>query len=291
MGSLLKLILILLSPIVSANGFLGTNNLGNTSYLNARYLSHTTSRFLTQDTRKQFKSTYVYGNGRVISYSDPSGNMFGRLSGFLDSIFNIESSSAEDILSLEDTTIIVPSGGYIDTNLRVHHSNGVIISIEDQSRMQFHSTWTMDPPDYHSTIDSMPPRYSSLFPEVHSLDSTIPHEPVVTDIDSSDAVDIMTDMVRNSLIDSRHLRLLNDYERGEGVFASDRLDDDDIPSEHPTSHRNNTPLARPGILSRDSGPYTPPVEGVPELSDRDNFLNSWYNWVSSRSEYDESDSD
>lgn len=290
MGSILKIILILLSPIVSANGFLGTNNLGNISYLNARYLSHTTSRFLTQDTKKQFKSKYAYGNGRVISYSDPSGNVFGKISQALDMIFGVKSESAINALVSEETTMLYPDGGYIDTHLRVHHSNGVIVSMEDQAELDYHSVLT-DPPNYYSTIDRMPPSYSSIFPDGHVPEEPILEESTVTHINLVDMDrSIVLDM-HGDIIDRRHLRLLNDYERGEGMFAIDYLDEEDIPSETPAPHRNNTVLARPGILSRDSEPYTPPVEGVSELSDHDNFLNSWYNWVSNRSEYNESDSD
>lgn len=54
------------------------DSLGNNSYLNARYLSHTTGRFITQDYDQQFNSHYVYGNGRIIKLSDRTGNMLGQ---------------------------------------------------------------------------------------------------------------------------------------------------------------------------------------------------------------------
>lgn len=54
------------------------DSMGNNSYLNARYLSHTTGRFITQDYYQQFNSHYVYGNGRIIKLSDRTGNMLGQ---------------------------------------------------------------------------------------------------------------------------------------------------------------------------------------------------------------------
>lgn len=47
----------------------------NVVYLNARHLNPSLGRFLSQDTHKQFRAEYVYGNGSVILHSDPTGNM------------------------------------------------------------------------------------------------------------------------------------------------------------------------------------------------------------------------
>lgn len=75
-GVTMDRVLILLIPsLCSAGQFLDNPDLGNNSYLNARYLNHTLGRFITQDDKKQFNSLYAYGNGRVIKWSDPSGNM------------------------------------------------------------------------------------------------------------------------------------------------------------------------------------------------------------------------
>lgn len=72
-----KLIILLFTPcLCSAGEFLGMKDVGNMSYLNARYLSHATARFISQDPKKQFKSQYVYGNGSVVKWSDPDGEMF-----------------------------------------------------------------------------------------------------------------------------------------------------------------------------------------------------------------------
>ncbi|WP_221902140.1 hypothetical protein [Bathymodiolus platifrons methanotrophic gill symbiont] len=73
-----KIILIYLSllpNIAQADRFIDRPRSGNISHLNARYLDLITGRFLTQDMRKQFFSHYVYGNGRVILSSDPSGEV------------------------------------------------------------------------------------------------------------------------------------------------------------------------------------------------------------------------
>lgn len=62
--------------LCNAGEFLDKPTLHNNSYLNARYLNHTTGRFLTQDVMKQFNSHYIYGSGNVIMLSDPSGMMW-----------------------------------------------------------------------------------------------------------------------------------------------------------------------------------------------------------------------
>lgn len=68
--------LILLIPsLCSAGQFIDKEPMGNTSYLNARYLNHSIGRFISQDPRQQYNSHYIYGNGRVILFSDPTGEM------------------------------------------------------------------------------------------------------------------------------------------------------------------------------------------------------------------------
>ena len=72
-----KLMPLLLMPcLCNAGEFLDKPTIHNNSYLNARYLNHTTGRFLTQDVMKQFNSHYIYGSGNVIMLSDPSGMMW-----------------------------------------------------------------------------------------------------------------------------------------------------------------------------------------------------------------------
>lgn len=68
-------IILIIPNLCGAGQFLDKPDIGNNSYLNARYLNHTTGRFLTQDDKKQFNSLYVYGNGQIIRWADPSGNM------------------------------------------------------------------------------------------------------------------------------------------------------------------------------------------------------------------------
>lgn len=73
---ILKLSLLIIPSLCNAGRFLDLPDIGSTSYLNARYLSHATGRFITQDPRKEYFSQYNYGNGSVIKGSDPSGEMW-----------------------------------------------------------------------------------------------------------------------------------------------------------------------------------------------------------------------
>lgn len=79
----------------------------NVVYLNARHLNPSLGRFLSQDTHKQFRAEYVYGNGSVILHSDPTGNMIP-LGG------EAEAEVAESAISTEkpnqETLVKVKSG-------------------------------------------------------------------------------------------------------------------------------------------------------------------------------------
>ena len=68
-------LMLLIPTLCSAGQFLDNPDIGNTSYLGARYLNHSTGRFITQDPMHQYNSHYIYGNGRAIVYSDPTGMM------------------------------------------------------------------------------------------------------------------------------------------------------------------------------------------------------------------------
>ena len=71
-----KLLAALIIPLpVNAGYFIGKQDIGNNSYLDARYLNHSIARFITKDSAKEFKSHYTYGNGRIIVNSDPTGKM------------------------------------------------------------------------------------------------------------------------------------------------------------------------------------------------------------------------
>lgn len=71
------LITLLLTPCIGYAGmFLDKPIKGNISYLEARYLNHTTGRFISQDIEQQYDSHYAYGIGRVIISSDPTGMMW-----------------------------------------------------------------------------------------------------------------------------------------------------------------------------------------------------------------------
>lgn len=73
---ILKVSLLIIPSLCNAGQFLDLPDIGKSSYLNARYLSHATGRFITQDLKKQYFGEYNYGNGRVIKGSDPSGEMW-----------------------------------------------------------------------------------------------------------------------------------------------------------------------------------------------------------------------
>ncbi|GFO72883.1 hypothetical protein BJAS_P3419 [Bathymodiolus japonicus methanotrophic gill symbiont] len=65
---------ILLYPaILPAGEFIDKQSMGNTSYLNARYLNHNLGRFLNQDVLQEYNGHYSYQKGDVILFSDPTG--------------------------------------------------------------------------------------------------------------------------------------------------------------------------------------------------------------------------
>lgn len=155
-----KLIPLLLLPcLCEAAQFIDLPDIGNNSYLNARYLNHTTGRFLTQDDKKQFKSHYVYGNGRIIKTSDPSGNMFGHFFSPIEAFSRGETNSAMDMLVKESTTIVIPHGGTIDTKMVVRDSNNVIVSRGNHGRTDITNIF---PPSYDSIIPETDHPYRQL---------------------------------------------------------------------------------------------------------------------------------
>ncbi|GFO72927.1 hypothetical protein BJAS_P3464 [Bathymodiolus japonicus methanotrophic gill symbiont] len=93
----MNIIPLVFAPIVTTGAFLGNQSEGNLSYLNARYMSHSTSRFITQDRAKQYASQYAYGDGSVIAYSDPTGMMW--------EIENVISNA--QVAVVEDAEIVV----------------------------------------------------------------------------------------------------------------------------------------------------------------------------------------
>lgn len=65
---------ITLCPVLSHAGqFIDKESMGNTSYLNARYLNHNLGRFLNQDALQEYNGHYSYQHGDVMLFSDPSG--------------------------------------------------------------------------------------------------------------------------------------------------------------------------------------------------------------------------
>ena len=228
---MIKLVTLLFMPCAcSAGCFLDNPDIGNNSYLNARYLNHTTGRFLTQDDKKQFKSHYLYGNGDVIKKSDPSGNMFGDLFNSLGSVSAVETRSAMDILTRESTTIVVPDGGTIDTHMVVRDSNNVIIS-----RRQIGRVDNTLPPSYDSLygeeennslltsrymMREAPPNYDSIFhgslietsrQRTRRVRSNLPTPRIPLRIAENE-----TEMERTE-------RLLREFENSVGIFSENPL--------------------------------------------------------------------
>ena len=122
------LTLLLLTPCISNAGmFLDKSTEHNTSYLEARYLNHTTGRFITQDIKQQYTSHYGYGVGKVILLSDPTGMMW-------------ESNAAEEILKASEGA--VSSGVYNEDVVKLYDAKKSISVkhevaesvVEDESR-------------------------------------------------------------------------------------------------------------------------------------------------------------
>lgn len=141
-----RLRLLLLIPNICFGGqFLDNLDMGNMSYLNDRYLSHSTGRFISQDSIKQFKSHYVYGDGHIIKYSDPSGDMLweGELEGEL---FNMNSSSssvmtnekAVPITYRDDSSHIKVDSDVITPQYEITEKSGSLVSynVPDKPEVQ-----------------------------------------------------------------------------------------------------------------------------------------------------------
>ena len=224
---MIKLVILLLIPCSCGAGqFLDEPDLGNNSYLNARYLNHTTGRFLTQDDKKQFKSHYLYGNGDVIKKSDPSGNIFGDFFRAISSVSSVETRSAMDILVRESTTIVIPIGGSIDTKLVVRDSNNVIVSRQYVGMVDDN----IPPPSYESLYnDIFPPSYDFLYGEEESIHTrtetplhTSTYERTVRSRVHRDSVPTIRRGGNETEIE-RTERLLRDFENRVGIFSENHL--------------------------------------------------------------------
>ncbi|GFO77179.1 hypothetical protein BPLS_P5452 [Bathymodiolus platifrons methanotrophic gill symbiont] len=115
-------LLLIIPNLVIAGNFIDRPDLYNLSCLNARYLNHITGRFLTQDSKKQFYSHYLYGDGRVILYADPSGNMIP------GDVIGEEIAGSSDTKTTEISENISPVKGKNKAQ-RVSKSNEIIKAI------------------------------------------------------------------------------------------------------------------------------------------------------------------
>lgn len=116
----------------------------NVVYLNARHLSPSLGRFITQDTHKQFSSEYVYGNGSVILHSDPTGNMIP-LGGEAE-VSELEESAISTEKPNEETLVKV-KGGLHPKEVGASHS--VILSGD----VRVEGAMSRDIDNYVSNID------------------------------------------------------------------------------------------------------------------------------------------
>ena len=95
------MLMIMLSSAIDGPKFLGEEYTSNVSHLGARHLSIVTSRFLTQDTKKQYSSHYNYGNGNIIVNSDPSG--YTLTQDIKDAFDAVEEVEKSDEIAKKDT--------------------------------------------------------------------------------------------------------------------------------------------------------------------------------------------
>ena len=116
----------------------------NVVYLNARHLSPSLGRFLSQDAHKQFSSEYVYGNGSVILHSDPTGNMIP-LGGEAE-VAEVEASALSTEKPNQETLVKV-KGGLHPKEVGASHS--VILSGD----VRVEGAMSRDIDNYVSTIN------------------------------------------------------------------------------------------------------------------------------------------
>lgn len=73
MNKLLIPLMLLPVTALASPMFLDKETTSGVTHLGARHLSLVTGRFLSQDQKKQYFSSYNYGNGNIIRLSDPTG--------------------------------------------------------------------------------------------------------------------------------------------------------------------------------------------------------------------------
>lgn len=73
MNKLLIPLMLLPVSVLASPMFLDKETTSGVTHLGARHLSLVTGRFLSQDEKKQYFSSYNYGKGNIIRLSDPTG--------------------------------------------------------------------------------------------------------------------------------------------------------------------------------------------------------------------------
>ena len=138
MKNIIKVI-TLCPAILQAGQFIGKESIGNTSYLNNRYLNHNLGRFLNQDVLQEYNGHYSYQKGDVVLFSDPTGlgatddegGISGEVIQIVDELWGDEPKSAtppkENVTKEEDKTVAADTkdtNSVIDPNSGASHGRG-----------------------------------------------------------------------------------------------------------------------------------------------------------------------
>lgn len=174
---------ITLCPVLSYAGqFIDKESMGNTSYLNARYLNHNLGRFLNQDALQEYNGHYSYQHGDVMLFSDPSGlgnsddegGILGAVDSIVDDIFKeddlpppppkeevTKEAGKEDPEHAKDTNSVIDAGS------GVTHGKG---DLADQS-----GTTSSTPPAFDYDAASLGGKFEAI-PHLQDLEENTPHE-------------------------------------------------------------------------------------------------------------------
>ena len=173
---------ITLCPVLSHAGqFIDKESMGNTSYLNARYLNHNLGRFLNQDALQEYNGHYSYQHGDVMLFSDPSGltsddegGILGAVDSIVDDIFKkddlpppppkeevTKETGKEDPEHAKDTNSVIDAGSGIT------HGKG---DLTDQSGIP-----SSTPPTFDYDAASLGGKFEPV-PHLKDFEDNTPHE-------------------------------------------------------------------------------------------------------------------
>ncbi len=173
---------ITLCPVLSHAGqFIDKESMGNTSYLNARYLNHNLGRFLNQDALQEYNGHYSYQHGDVMLFSDPSGlgasddedSMIGVLFEEIDEeLANSKKTPPpkEEVTKeagKEDPEHAKDTNSVIDAGSGVTHGKG---DLADQS-----GTTSTTPPEFDYDAASLGGKFEPI-PHLKDIEENTPHE-------------------------------------------------------------------------------------------------------------------